>query len=75
VLDGCETAAPAEGGEACRYVDLGRNAADYSVSGLSGTWFLIAQTTRIPGVVFADAVTSVQVDDHTANFTFNFIDK
>ena len=74
-LDGCEVAAPAEGGEACRYVDLGRSEADYSASRLSGTWFLIAVTTRFPDVVVSDAVTSVQVDNHTANFTFSFFDK
>jgi len=61
-----------EGSEACRYVELGRNASDFSVNHLGGTWFLIAQTTRYPGIVLDEGVTSVLVDNNTANFTFSF---
>jgi len=74
-LDGCEVGVPAEGGEACRYVDLGRSATDYSVGRLAGTWFMIAATRRVPGLMVDDAVTSVLVDEQTANFTLRFIDR
>jgi len=74
-LDGCEVVAPADGGEACHYVDLGRSAADYSVDRLGGTWFLVAQSTRFPGILLDEAVTSVRVDNYTANFTLSFFTK
>jgi len=67
--------APAEGGEACRYADLGRSAADYAVSRLTGTWFLIAHTTRFAGISFEEAVTSVQVDRQAVNFTLSYFDR
>jgi len=62
-------ARPAEGGEACRYSELGRSATDYPyhVSQLSGTWFLLAQTARHPDVMLDDCVASVRV--HSNNYT------
>ena len=75
VSDGCDVAPPAEGGEACRYVELGGSATDYSVSRLSGTWFLIAQSTRFTGIKLDEGVANVTVDGSTANFTFSFVDK
>lgn len=70
--DGCVVAAPTEGGESCHYSELGRGETDYDVHRLAGTWFLLAQSTRVPDVVVDDAVTYVTVDNQTVNFTFSF---
>jgi len=73
--DGCEAAVPVEGGEACGYVDLGRSASDFDVRHLTGTWFLVAETTRFPGILLDEAVTSVAVDSSSVNFTFSFFNR
>jgi len=66
---------PADGGEACRYADLGHSAADFDASRLSGTWFLVAETRRLPGVVLDEPVISASVDNKTANFTYSFFNR